>query len=382
MGWLQWSFISATLLQLLYYGMVLSRAWRQPKQFRQPANTETLQGVSIIVCARNEAKNLKEHLPVWLNQSVFSKHSRGSNPSSSELIIVDDGSTDETAAIIRDMQSAHPYLRLIQPPQPTRAGKKEALTAGIRAANNDLLLLTDADCRPASNDWAALMASGLNGESELVLGYSPYLTDNNWLGRWQAFETDYTALQYLGFAQIGLAYMGVGRNMAYQRQFFERVNGFADHLHLPGGDDDLLVGQAARAGSTEVQIQKEAWTYSKPSNSWGEYWQRKHRHLSVGRHYSRLMRALLGLLALSHGLHYLLGLVLVLAGSWRVFVLFYLLRIVVVSIVYCLSPRICNERNTTLFYLPLLDAGLCFYYLFNLWTTLFSQSSKQWEKRS
>ncbi|MEM7571391.1 MAG: glycosyltransferase [Bacteroidota bacterium] len=368
--------------------------------------------MSIIVCARNEAENLREHLPLWLDQTVFDEYFRryslgtgsersgdprtsGAKPhrdgaqnsevkaaasvGQSELIIVDDGSEDESVAIVRTYQRYCDWLRLIELPQPSRPGKKAALTAGIQAARNEFLLLTDADCRPASRKWAALMIAPLNAQVELVLGYSPYLTDANLLGRWQAFETTYTARQYIGFAHIGLPYMGVGRNLAYCKHFFERANGFQEHARIAGGDDDLLVSQSARAGSTEVQIQKEAWTYSKPANSWPDYWRRKRRHLSVGIYYKQSLKILLGGLALSHGLHYLLGLILLIAGYWQLVIMVYLVRIIVVLLATArFPPGALRSLGSLLFF----DAALCFYYLFSLWATLLAPPTSDWSSRN
>src|SRR3546814_6078167 len=67
------------------------------------------------------------------------------------------------------------------------------------------------------------------------------------------YETFYTALNYLSFALSGMPYMGVGRNLSYKRSLFFRHKGFASHLHLRSGDDDLFVNRAASKENTRSE---------------------------------------------------------------------------------------------------------------------------------
>ena len=275
--------------------------------------------VTVIVCFRNEATHLEATLRGVLAQSY--PHF--------ELLAVDDNSTDASVAIVRYLQDRHPQLRLLQP-GPTRPGKKDALTAGIRAARHPLLLLTDADCTPASEHWLRYMTAPLTHGHQLVLGCSPYRYRPGALAWWQRFEATYTALQYQGFARLGHPFMGVGRNLAYHRTFFTAAGGFATHAHHLGGDDDLLVNAHAVPSLTARVTDPAAWTYSEPTRTWRGYLRQKWRHQSVGVHYRPRHQLLLGLLALSHGGSYLLGAMLLFTAYWPLVVALYGLRASVV----------------------------------------------------
>ena len=99
--------------------------------------------LSVIVPAYNAEQTLEGCLMALTNQPL---------PSGAELeiIVVDDGSTDDTAAL------AHRYgVRVISQ---VNAGPAAARNTGARAASGELLLFTDADCVPA-HDWAACMAA-------------------------------------------------------------------------------------------------------------------------------------------------------------------------------------------------------------------------------
>ena len=282
--------------------------------------------VSLLVCFRNEATHLEATLRACLAQDY----------STFEVLAIDDNSTDASAAIVRYLQRSHPHLRLLQP-GPTRPGKKDALTAGIRAARHPLLLLTDADCTPASDQWLRRMTAPLSQGNELVLGCSPYRYAPGPLACWQRFEATCTVLQYQGLARLGLPYMGVGRNLAYHRDFFTRNHGFTGHTDLAGGDDDLLINHAARPTHTARVTDPAAWTYSEPTPTPGAYLRQKWRHQSAGAHYRPLHRWLLAGLALTHGLFYLLGAYLLFVGVWAALCCYFLRAAVVLHVYH--QPR-------------------------------------------
>ncbi|MEM9260786.1 MAG: glycosyltransferase, partial [Bacteroidota bacterium] len=226
---------------------------------------------------------------------------------------------------------ADPRVRLLEP-GPTRSGKKDALAYGIEQARFDFLLLTDADCVPASAEWVLRMITPLKNGAEVALGVSPFFSrqDHAVLGNWQRFEAAYISLKYLGFARRGLPYMGVGRNLAYRRSFFERAGGFTAHAELPSGDDDLLIGAAAKSVATARVTHPAAWVYTHSQASWRDYFRQRSRHQTTGSYYRKEYQLLLGGLALSHGLFFLLGSCLLLTAYWWVVLLAYLPRWVLV----------------------------------------------------
>src|SRR3546814_8367548 len=105
--------------------------------------------VSVIIAARNESANLQQYLPAILEQ----------NYPKFEVIVANDASYDDTALVLRGMQKTYPHLRMVDIPENDkyRHGKKFALTMGIKAASHDLLLFTDADCHPSSEEWIRQM---------------------------------------------------------------------------------------------------------------------------------------------------------------------------------------------------------------------------------
>ncbi len=144
-------------------------------------------------------------------------------------------------------------------------GKKFPLSIGIKAAKYEIVLLTDADCVPASEFWIQKMQDGFRDETEIVLGYGALHKKKGVFNKIVRWETFHTALQYLSYAKAGLTYMGVGRNLSYKKGVFFRHKGFSSHNHVPGGDDDLFINKAATKKNTAIVIDKDAFTLSEPA---------------------------------------------------------------------------------------------------------------------
>ena len=291
-------FLFAAAAQFFFWGMFSRYAFTGAKQ-EAAEEAGPFPPVSVIVCFRNEAAMIQNCLASILKQEY---------PGGFEIVAVDDNSTDNSAAIVRQLaDEADGQVRLLQP-GPTRPGKKDALAFGITNARYEHILLTDADCLPRSHDWLTLMTRPLRGDAEVVLGVGEYAL-NGWqlVDRFQRFEAMYVALKYLSFARLGLPYMGVGRNLAYRKSFFRRSGGFAGHTDLPGGDDDLLIGNNALGRSTVCVTRTRARTMSRLSGSWSVFLRQRMRHQSVGFRYRPVHQLALGLVALSHGLFFLLG---------------------------------------------------------------------------
>ncbi len=280
-------------LSLLFWGIyllilaALVLAWRsasrkETKQSSQPA-------FSVIIAARNESPNLKRYLSSWLEQA-YPEY---------ELILVLDRCEDDSAAYLAT--ESNPRLKIIEVSETSEgwAPKKWALHLGIAAAQNDWLAFTDADCE-LSPKWLAEIARKVEPQTELVLGLGPYRLYPSLLNAFQSFETAYAALQYIGFARLGMPYMGVGRNLAYKKSFFERAKGFDRFAERLSGDDDLLVNANAQASNTALMMSPESWTWSEPKMSWSAWFKQKNRHLSASPAYSIQSKLALGIFHFSH----------------------------------------------------------------------------------
>jgi glycosyltransferase involved in cell wall biosynthesis len=232
------------LLLQLYYVLVV---YRKLAIFKSPDLESQLNSpLSVIICAKNEVQNLKKNLSSILNQ----------NYPNFEVIVVNDCSNDGTEWYLRDLSLDYKNLKIVTINDHPRFkhGKKFAVTMGIKAAQNENLVFTDADCFPESEHWLSLMQRNFDNQTDIVLGYSPYEIKGGFLNKFIRFETFYTAINYLSYALRGIPYMGVGRNLAYKKSLFFKGKGFASHMHILSGDDDLFVNQNANNFNTKIEI--------------------------------------------------------------------------------------------------------------------------------
>jgi hypothetical protein len=118
----------------------------------------------------------------------------------------------------------------------------------------------------------------------------------------------------MGFALLGHPYMGVGRNMAYRRSTFFRLKGFAGFLHIPSGDDDLLINAFGKKHNTRIEPSLDAETLSLPKTTFKDWYYQKLRHLSTVDVYKSGSKMWIGLEPLTRGLFYLAILLLIILG--------------------------------------------------------------------
>lgn len=283
------------ILQLYYLvGRHTRLSAYEPMDEIVPANIP----VSVIISARNESKNLQQYLPQILEQDY----------PDFEVVVVNDCSYDGSDEVLEEFEKKYPRLKVVTITEHDRfkTGKKFALTLGIKAAKNEHMLFTDADCQPASPNWIARMAANFTSGAQIVLGYSPYYKSRGFLNSFVRFETTKSAVSYLSAALVGDPYMGVGRNLAYTKTLFFSVKGFASHMHVMAGDDDLFVNQNATADNTMVEIHPEAFTYTTAKTTLSSWYRQKKRHMGVGKLYKNQHRRILSVDAISGYLFYIL----------------------------------------------------------------------------
>lgn len=374
------------LAQLYFYARYMAapaRLIRRDKKAnsqKQTANSSAeTPGVSVIIAAHNERYNLSQYLQALLSQDWPTY----------EVIVVDDGSEDETRAIVESYMVNDPRLRMTFVPYGARvrSTKKLALTLGAKAAKYDYLLLTDADCVPESPHWIHEMMAGFGGQqpmangeqpAQIVLGFSPYFCTKGHVNRLVRFDTLFNGLHYLGAALCGHPYMGVGRNLAYRKELFFESGGFTHLMTNMAGDDDLFVNRVATPKNTAVVLSRNSYVWSLAKTNLREWLQQKRRHLSVSPSYRLETKARLAFEPLTRGLFYatVLGAIIYYlyslpcgAGQGGVFVLLlalglFALRWIIQTAVINISARRMGLKGFNMFSILWFDIVLP---LINLW---------------
>lgn len=229
--------------------------------------------LSVIVTARNQRQNLEELLPILLTQD-YEEY---------EVIVVNDGSTDDTEELLYSLSNKYRNLYHTFSPSNTRriSNKKLAVTLGIKASKYDWVVFTEANCRPVSNQWIKTIAQNFTEKTDVVIGASIYENNKGWRNRFISFDKLTHTLKYVGFALAGKPYMALGKNMAYRKQCFYDEKGYSKYLHLLRGEDDLFINQIAKANNTLVEISPNSVVVEKEYKTKREWFQERISYIST-----------------------------------------------------------------------------------------------------
>ncbi|MFQ6092943.1 MAG: glycosyltransferase, partial [bacterium] len=193
--------------------------------------------VSVVVAARNEEEHIGDCLAALAAQNYPQQ--------SYEIIVVDDRSNDRTPEVVsRWVEEAdNVHLLRVGSEESPLVGKKRALDLGIRQSRGEIILTTDADCRPKPT-WIRGMVSHFEPGVGLVAGYS-YTEDR---GEGASLLQKFRSLERIGVAAVAAGSIGLGKgitcsgqNLAYRKEAYFDLGGFSKIGHLRSGDDDLLI---------------------------------------------------------------------------------------------------------------------------------------------
>lgn len=344
------------LIQLSYHLGLYYKIVRRSKAIKRGRITfsEELPPLSVIICAKNESENLRRYLPAILEQDY----------PNFEVIVINDGSTDETEDLLSHWEERYPHLYHSFTPQNSRyiSHKKLALMLGIKASKYDWLVFTEANCAPVSKNWLRTMARNFTPDTEIVLGYSGCEYAKGWLNKVISFDMLFTSMRYLGFALKNNPYMGIGRNMAYRKELFFKHKGFSAHLNMQRGDDDLFINQIANRENTRVETEGEAIIQMKHPSYYKDWKEEKTSYMATSKHFKGSQRLFLGFETCSRLLFYAttIGAITysILYQEWLVggaALILFLLRYASQAVTINKTAACLNEKRRYYFSLPLFD---------------------------
>jgi len=347
-------FILSVIAQLFYFIIFSKFSFSLSKQ---PDSITERPDISVIICARNEVNNLEQYLEKFLRQ----------NYPNYEVVLVNDGSTDGTSGLLRNIQIKYPHLKIVENEASKNymGNKKNAITKGVQNSKHQCLLFTDADCMPSSQHWIFEMAAQFSNDKKIILGYGAYQKiKKSFLNKLIRYETLMTAVQYFSYTKIGIPYMGVGRNLAYKKELFNKANGLESHAKIKSGDDDLFINQVATKQNTTICFSENSFTISKTKTNFKSWLNQKRRHITTANYYKPLHKLLLGIYYFSQISFWILAIILLtltLFGHiefWNILVLI-LIRLLILYIILGRAAQKLKEKDL-IFWFPLLDISLVF----------------------
>ena len=264
---------------LLPYRFIIRRANRQLMFLqRYTATRVSADKASIIIAARNEEMNIGKCLDSLLAQD-FPR-------SQMEIIVVDDQSVDETAALVRSY--ADRGIKLISVSNEEAFGKKAAITRGIAAASYPIIITTDADCSFPPSWLNTMLCFREKMDAVFVAAPVQFRKEKTMLDHFQSL--DFMALQGITAAGVSGKYLNMcnGANLLYTKEAFSAVNGFEGIDHIASGDDMLLMEKINSAFPDGVAycFSEDAIVVTEPAASWAAFIQQRIRWSSKAKNYT------------------------------------------------------------------------------------------------
>lgn len=227
------------------YGQI----YRKYRKYLKGGNTyaENLEPLSVIIAAHNQGEALKENLPAILEQDY----------PDFEVIVINDSSSDNSEEILNTLSLQYPNLYTTFTPETARSisHRKLAITLGVRACKNEWMVFTNANCKPASDQWLKLMARNFTKGTNVVIGYSNYERKSSMFNSRIVFERLMQQIKVFNNVFCnGDALLGFGSNLAYRKSVFMKNEGFKNFLNLKFGEDTMFVNQIHREYTAKVEV--------------------------------------------------------------------------------------------------------------------------------
>lgn len=340
------------VIELIYFLGTYSNLYRASKHVHPEQSDDNCPPISVIIVTKDAGEALKKNLPAILEQDYpfF------------EVIVVNDESAGEDEEILKLFEKDYHNLYHTFIPKSARyiSTQKLGISMGLKACKHNWVVVTDPYSRPASKNWLRCLSKHFTSDTEIVLGYSNYVSDNTAFARHIITNNLFNSMRYLGKALSGHAYMGIGHNMAYRKDTYELHKGFANQLNLKRGEDDLFVNSVANSHNTKVVVEPDSFVrISIPAfkRIWKE---EKISYAVTGKYYKGCARALNSLetwVCTLFSLSTLAGLIMgIIEKQWillGIIALCWLIRFITITSVFSKTAKAMGENLR--YYLPLYD---------------------------
>ena len=323
--------------------------------------------ISVIIAARNEGTNIEKLLQSLYNQSF--------NKERFEVIIVDDHSTDDTSEVSENFRVLHPEMNL-KILKATGTGKKQAIFQALHAAENELVMVTDADCELPERWIDSMVGYFVQNNLKMLLGPVLLSPANSLFEKLQVLEHLSLIASTAGSAAIGMPVMCNGANMMYDRQAALNVEKYRTDMKIASGDDMFLMEQFIKHyGSKSVSflLDNEAIVKTETKPNLRSFFRQRRRWVSKTKAYTNWKIIATALIVLMFNLSIVFFFA---AGFFMpVFWIFFVLYVILKTLIdFPILKRITHfmQQQKLLRWMILLEFVYPFYVVFTAFSGLFA----------
>lgn len=340
------------VIELIYFLGSYSKIYKASKKKYADQTDADCPPISVIIVTKDAGEALKNNLPTILEQDYpfF------------EVIVVNDESVGEDEETLKLFEKKYNNLYHTFIPKSARyiSTEKLGISMGLKACKHKWIVVTDPYSRPVSKNWLRSLSKHFTSDTEIVLGYSNYTSDETAFARQIITDNLFNSMRYLGKALAGHAYMGIGHNMAYRKDTYELHKGFSNQITLKRGEDDLFVNTVANSHNTKVALEPDSFVRM-PIPPYKRIWKEEKTSYAVTGHFykghARILNSLETWACMLFHLSIISGITMgIIEKQWiliGVIIICWLIRFIVVVNIFKKTAKAMGEDLK--YYLPLFD---------------------------
>lgn len=246
-------FVVVFVVQVIYHSIFLNFTFSKNKK----SDLKITVPISVLVYTKNNAEQIHENLPLFLNQSYIDF----------EIVVVNNASYDGTREVLEKYAAQYENLKIVNVVNVENfwANKKYALTLGIKACNNSYIVCSEMISKPLSNNWLHEMAQGFTEGKEIII--APTKVSDEYKSSFHLLyklEHLYSNLHTFSLAKINIPYKASNFNFGFTKKRFFKVNGFINHIHSKGRFTDWFIKDAATKDNISLVYSENSFT-NKPT---------------------------------------------------------------------------------------------------------------------
>ncbi|MFD2551152.1 glycosyltransferase [Bizionia sediminis] len=338
--------------------------------------TKPKTGFSVIVPFRNEEANLP-HFLKSVKELAYPKHLF-------EIILVNDASSDKSAAIINTfIENGLHHVSMTQNTQKSTSPKKEAISKGIKSAQYDWIITTDADCLLPKLWLQCYDAFIQQTNYKLIAAPVNYFDVTSFLDRFQTMDLLSLIGTSIGGFGLGDPFLANGANLAYQKKLFTALSGFEGSTKIASGDDVFFLQKVVKNNSGDVGYLKtiQATVETKAEPNWQNLISQRLRWMAKSTHYTSCFAIVSGIIVALMNLVLLLLIPLTILGhlSLQSFLFVVLTKFIADFILIFKTSRLLQQESV----LPAFVVASVLYPVFSIFIVVLSFfSSYTWKGRT
>lgn len=251
------------LLNVLFYLFLVIASGRSKKHEKQPLGGDS---IAVILRSGSCREGLEEDVARFLTQD-YGNYS---------VVVVDESGEADGTPMLDALRRRYDNLHVTSTPRAAKftSVEKLSLTVGIKSTEATWIVQADRHCPPRSSRWLSELSKNFCDGVSVVIAYTRVESGQGLVSHYAVARYRWHSFIRLAYARSFGPYLGDGRNLAYRRELFLDVRGFAGYGYLQGGEGELIAQRLSEVGKVRVEVSGDSQTVGVVKGIWRDYFRR------------------------------------------------------------------------------------------------------------